>query len=206
MSENKDDKSPAHTGLLTPDWFHDFKNKDYDSTKRKVNDLSVTVNGLSLSIESIKFAFAGLAIGGTLAKVDFTLAKADEKGVSFMGRQVFTWPWARDTSARLERRYERASSRLERRQERAQVSTKSALKHPSIASAIQVEADRKALIKTYVKVRKIGREIDRIKIKADEKKRQAEKDLETANARLTNTRSAIAEARKATQAFSRALV
>ncbi|WP_414168739.1 hypothetical protein ACMATS_21375 [Streptoverticillium reticulum] len=71
-------------------WF--FSEGDWDTYKRKIN-------GLSVSVDYLKAGFGALALGFTPVKIDGALFKMDEKGISFGGVQNRTWPWAREGSS-----------------------------------------------------------------------------------------------------------
>lgn len=56
---------------------------------KKVNDLNFTV-------DYIKIGLAGVSLGLTVFKADATILKFDEKGATFLGRTIKTWPWAKE--------------------------------------------------------------------------------------------------------------
>ncbi|WP_216589646.1 hypothetical protein [Streptomyces brasiliscabiei] len=74
---------------------------------------SHSVTGLKADLEGAKAAIAGVALGLTLFKADFTAFKIDEKGISFLGRQKFIWPHARDDEERGDRKLEAKVLRAE---------------------------------------------------------------------------------------------
>ncbi|GAA0430164.1 hypothetical protein [Streptomyces luteireticuli] len=202
MSGTDDDKnSPAKTGNFTLDtlpYFGEFKKGEYDPLKKKVNDLSVTVNGLSIGVDSAKLAFGGVAGGATLMKADFTGFKVDEKGVSFMGNQLHTWPWARDKKTRLEERAIKSGDSLEQLRRQSELSTARARSKPeSTARRLKAEEDRKAFENAYLKARDIQRKLDQIKKDAAKKKEDAEKNLKSAKDRLHETAQTLAKVRRA---------
>jgi hypothetical protein len=69
--------------------------KEYMNTKTLAQMHSVSITGLKEDVDFLKFAFAGLSAGLTVAslglqvlKVDYSLFKIDEKGFSFRGRTL----------------------------------------------------------------------------------------------------------------------
>jgi hypothetical protein len=54
---------------------------------KKVNDLNVT-------LDYMKVGLAVASLGLTVFKADATILKFDEKGATFLGRTIKTWPWA----------------------------------------------------------------------------------------------------------------
>ncbi|MFI9580440.1 hypothetical protein ACIHCQ_00980 [Streptomyces sp. NPDC052236] len=65
---------------------------------KKVNDLNFTV-------DYIKIGLAGVALGITAVKIDFTLFKVDEKGISLFGKTFRTWPWAEEGGGKFWRKF-----------------------------------------------------------------------------------------------------
>lgn len=63
-------------------------------TKDEAKTLVMKVTALNHSLDYIKVGLAGLAVGLTVVKTDFTLFKVDEKGISWAGNTLKTWPWA----------------------------------------------------------------------------------------------------------------
>ncbi|MEU7280433.1 hypothetical protein AB0A69_16840 [Streptomyces sp. NPDC045431] len=90
--------------LGTPPWIDPNESLRY---KEMYRELSHTVNGLATSLAVIKFDVTALALGLTVVKADFTLFKVDEKGMTFRGKQIATFPWA-DQKKHLENRIEQA--------------------------------------------------------------------------------------------------
>ncbi|MCZ4117883.1 hypothetical protein [Streptomyces sp. H39-S7] len=71
-------------------------------TKDEVSAVKHKLNGISTTVDVLKFALAGISLGLTPVKIDFTGLKIDEKGVVLAGVQKFVWPYARDAKAKLE--------------------------------------------------------------------------------------------------------
>ncbi|MEU8889212.1 hypothetical protein [Streptomyces sp. NPDC048442] len=71
---------------------------------------------LNHSVTLIKYELAGLALGFTLIKADFTFLKADEKGITLRGRQLVTFPWA-DQKKALEERIKRVNEKVADKQD-----------------------------------------------------------------------------------------
>ncbi|MFE9116888.1 hypothetical protein [Streptomyces sp. NPDC007172] len=85
-----------------------FSQKDGDTVKQKIN-------GLSVGLDYTKVALAGLALGVTPVKIDWTLVKVDEKGVSILGVTRKEWPWIRaDTDF-----WKKAKDKLQGKKEKA---------------------------------------------------------------------------------------
>ncbi|MEV3992046.1 hypothetical protein AB0J57_24345 [Streptomyces sp. NPDC049837] len=81
--------------------------------KEMYRDLSHSVNAVATSLAGLKFDVTAIALGLTVVKADFTLFKVDEKGMTFRGKQIATFPWA-DQKKHLENRIEQAE-RTEKR-------------------------------------------------------------------------------------------
>ncbi|MET9429872.1 MULTISPECIES: hypothetical protein [unclassified Streptomyces] len=75
--------------------------------KEMYRDLSHSVNAVATSLAGLKFDVTAIALGLTVVKADFTLFKVDEKGMTFRGKQIATFPWA-DQKKHLENRIEQA--------------------------------------------------------------------------------------------------
>ncbi|MFD3412830.1 hypothetical protein [Streptomyces cyaneofuscatus] len=98
----------------------------YFWTKSEADTFKHKYNGLSTTVEYMKVALAGLSIGATVAKFDFTYLKVDEKGIVVGGVQKYTWPHARDDKGKAEAA-EKKLVRLTERAERADDGAKDAL-------------------------------------------------------------------------------
>ncbi|NWF26948.1 hypothetical protein HW130_11815 [Streptomyces sp. PKU-EA00015] len=90
----------------------------YFWTKGEADAFKHKLNGLSTTVDLLKVGVAGVALGFTPVKIDPTLFKVDEKGITWAGVQKWTWPHARDEKGRLEA----AEKRLDKIQKRADAS------------------------------------------------------------------------------------
>ncbi|MFJ1597744.1 hypothetical protein [Streptomyces sp. NPDC088261] len=86
---------------VKPPWIDDAVN--YKEMYRDINQ----------SINLMKLELVAFSAGLTLVKLDYSLFKADEKGFSFRGKQIFTYPWS-DQKKYLEEKIERNHRRNER--------------------------------------------------------------------------------------------
>ncbi|MEU3352669.1 hypothetical protein [Streptomyces sp. NPDC037389] len=210
MSE-EEKKQPADTAWYTAEYLFEpivgrFKREEYDHLKKKVNDLSLTVNGLSVGLDSAKLAFAGFSGGATLVKADFTGLKFDEKGMTFMGRQVTTWPWAKSEDERAQHRAERRVSTAENALTRAKAADRRARLNPGDAD-LQLRAKlardelnraRKDAGKALGDVRKIARA-------AEQKKADTKKSLKDAVTSYRNSTRELKQMERAAAGLSRTL-
>ncbi|WP_460068563.1 hypothetical protein [Streptomyces sp. YKOK-I1] len=64
--------------------------------KDEAKTLVMKVTAINHTVDYLKVGLAGLAVGLTLVKADFTLFKVDEKGVSWLGNTLYTFPWAKE--------------------------------------------------------------------------------------------------------------
>ncbi|WP_167157658.1 hypothetical protein [Streptomyces sp. MBT27] len=89
MSDDPTLRSSNYTGDLSKiyEWPRLWFSKgDGDAVKQKIN-------GLSIGLDYTKVALAGVALGVTPVKVDFTGFKLDEKGINILGVTRWEWPW-----------------------------------------------------------------------------------------------------------------
>ncbi|MFI7238084.1 hypothetical protein [Streptomyces cyaneofuscatus] len=91
---------------IRPFWIN---KKDIEHQKELYRDLHH-------SVTLIKYELGGLALGATLIKADFTLLKADEKGITLRGRQLVTFPWA-DRKKSLQERIDRLNAKVQEDQQ-----------------------------------------------------------------------------------------
>ncbi len=98
----------------------------YFWTKSEADTFKHKYNGLSTTVEYMKVAIAGLSVGATVAKFDFSLLKVDEKGIVIGGVQKYTWPHARDAKGKAEAA-EKKLTRLSDRADSANARAKQAL-------------------------------------------------------------------------------
>ncbi|MFG2178953.1 hypothetical protein ACGFLS_09555 [Streptomyces abikoensis] len=169
-----------------------------------VNDLSVSMTGLSASItgasagvDGAKLSFAGVTGGATLAKADFTGAKVDEKGVSFLGRQILTWPWAEDKGARLLRKAGKSSSEAEALATNARARLNEAPEYS--ISRIRAEQELKKAEKLRQRAGRAHTALIELARKSAQKKKDAELSLKEARKSYReagrNQRAAVKELR-----------
>ncbi|MGW7056814.1 hypothetical protein [Streptomyces sp. NPDC054887] len=93
--------APKEEAWIRPFWIN--KN-DIEHQKELYRDLQH-------SVTLIKYELGGLALGMTLVKADFSILKADEKGITLRGRQLVTFPWA-DKKKSLEERIKRVNKKI----------------------------------------------------------------------------------------------
>ncbi len=98
--------APKEEAWVQPFWIN---KKDIEHQKALYRDLQH-------SVTLIKYELGGLALGLTFVKADFTLLKADEKGITLRGRQVVTFPWA-DQKKSLQERIDRVNKKVSEDQE-----------------------------------------------------------------------------------------
>ncbi|GGR74839.1 MULTISPECIES: hypothetical protein [Streptomyces] len=91
---------------IRPFWIN---KKDIEHQKELYRDLQH-------SVTLIKYELGGLALGLTLVKADFTILKADEKGITLRGRQLVTFPWA-DPKKSLQERIDRLQAKVQEDQQ-----------------------------------------------------------------------------------------
>ncbi|MEU2513074.1 hypothetical protein [Streptomyces syringium] len=206
----KDDNTPTDPAFYTAEnllepIFGNFVKSEYDPLKKKVNDLSVTVNGLSVGVDSAKVAFAGFSGGGTLLKADFTGLKMDEKGITFMGRQLTTWSWAQSDSDRAESRASRAQTRLSNAQIAFNGSLANAQRSPTLINRLQLDHELKELEKArrdagraQIKIREIARD-------SAQKKKDSEANLKRASDAYKQVNKEISGLRRAVATLGREL-
>ncbi|GAA1521683.1 hypothetical protein GCM10009730_31800 [Streptomyces albidochromogenes] len=97
---------PKEEAWIRPFWIN---KQDIEHQKELYRDLQH-------SVTLIKYELGGLALGLTLVKADFSILKADEKGITFRGRQVVTFPWA-DKKKSLEERIRQVNKKISEDQE-----------------------------------------------------------------------------------------
>lgn len=64
--------------------------------KDEAKTLVMKVTAINHSLDYLKIGLAAVATGLTLVKVDFTLFKVDEKGISWLGGTLHQFPWANE--------------------------------------------------------------------------------------------------------------
>ncbi|MEU3610911.1 hypothetical protein ABZ725_01160 [Streptomyces sp. NPDC006872] len=160
-----------------------------------ITGLKGDVTGMQFALNIMKAEIAGLAIGVTAVKFDYTFFKVDEKGISWRGRQLVGWKYAdaaKSFSAKIERNQRalgKAQKKLETkldRFEKSQAKRKEALTdrdaakrrltsaqnraaaRPSVLNTSRVETAEKAL-------RKAEKALERFDKKHDKAKKKAEK-------------------------------
>ncbi|MGI5481264.1 hypothetical protein [Streptomyces lavendofoliae] len=88
-------------------------------TKDEADKVKHKLNGLSATVEGLKIAVGVVGLGFTPFKFDASVLKGDEKGIVFLGRQLVTFPWAKDKDEREDRKLVRLVDRAERAGDRA---------------------------------------------------------------------------------------
>ncbi|MFG3031092.1 hypothetical protein ACGFZJ_21540 [Streptomyces sp. NPDC048253] len=64
--------------------------------KDEAKTLVMKVTAINHTVDYLKIGLAAVATGLTLLKADFTIAKVDEKGISWLGNTLYTFPWAKE--------------------------------------------------------------------------------------------------------------
>ncbi|MBB5940078.1 hypothetical protein [Streptomyces zagrosensis] len=95
-----------------------WKGEQYDAHKKKLNGISTTVEGL-------KIGLAIVSTGLTVLKADLAIVKVDEKGVTFLGKQWWTWPHARNTGEKEAAAEKEFLKRVKKVQDTANEATRS---------------------------------------------------------------------------------
>ncbi|WP_141662846.1 hypothetical protein [Streptomyces sp. Wb2n-11] len=98
--------APKEEAWVRPFWMN----------KNDIEHQKALYRDLQHSVTLIKYELGGLALGLTFVKADFTLLKADEKGITLRGRQVVTFPWA-DQKKSLQERIDRVNKKVSEDQE-----------------------------------------------------------------------------------------
>ncbi|CAL9302722.1 hypothetical protein [Streptomyces sp. NPDC095602] len=88
-------------------------------TKSEADKVKHKLNGLSTTVEGLKIAVGVVGLGFTPFKFDASVLKGDEKGIVFLGRQLVTFPWAKDEAERQDKKLARLADRAERASDRA---------------------------------------------------------------------------------------
>ncbi|MGW0830790.1 hypothetical protein [Streptomyces prunicolor] len=68
---------------------------DIGIVKKEVKRFSDAVPGLKADIDGLKVALSAVAMSAQILKVDMSLWKIDEKGITFRGNQKMTWSWVK---------------------------------------------------------------------------------------------------------------
>lgn len=89
-------------------------------TKDQADKFKHKLNGLSTTVEGLKVAVGVVGLGFTPFKFDASVLKGDEKGIVFLGRQLVTFPWAKDEAERDDRKLIRLTERAERAERNAE--------------------------------------------------------------------------------------
>lgn len=84
--------------------------------KKDIEHQKTLYRDLQHSVTLLKYELGGLALGLTLVKADFTILKADEKGITLRGRQLVTFPWA-DQKKSLQERIDRLQAKVQEDQQ-----------------------------------------------------------------------------------------
>lgn len=87
--------------------------------KKTAIGLGHSVTGIKFDVEFLKASVTAMAVGFTVLKADFTVLKVDEKGMTFLGRQKYTWPWA-DKKKSLEERLQKTQDKALKSEESVQ--------------------------------------------------------------------------------------
>ncbi|MFF8830645.1 hypothetical protein [Streptomyces sp. NPDC015131] len=88
-------------------------------TKNEADTFKHKLNGLSTTVEGLKIAVGVVGLGFTPFKFDASVLKGDEKGIVFLGRQLVTFPWAKDKDEREDRKLVRLAERAEKAGDKA---------------------------------------------------------------------------------------
>lgn len=169
--------------------------KTTNQTSETVNHLSKTVNDISMSLttaslgaEGVKGTAGFLAGGATAAKVDFTGFKVDEKGVVLFGKQLHTWPWARDDKANFELAEKRASKQYKNVSEARSTAAKSiraARLNPGDTKAMEkAQRDLSAYRRALREAKPLFKEANELAKKMDQSKKEAESVRRTISASI----------------------
>ncbi|MEV0281403.1 hypothetical protein AB0I22_34175 [Streptomyces sp. NPDC050610] len=154
---------------------------DYDHLKKKVNDIAITVNGFSAGWDTAKLS-GGFAAGGlTGFKADFTGFKVDEKGMSFLGKQITTWPWAESKEVRGLRRAKRWSDAADEASVKARAADRRARLNPEDSDLqLRAKLTRGELDAARIEAGKALNDLRKITRAAEQKKDEAKKTLRDA--------------------------
>ncbi|MEU6348873.1 hypothetical protein ABZ896_06055 [Streptomyces sp. NPDC047072] len=68
---------------------------DMGVVKKEVKRFSDAVPGLKADIDGLKVALSAVTVSAQILKVDMSLWKIDEKGITFRGNQKVTWSWVK---------------------------------------------------------------------------------------------------------------
>ncbi|MEU9788868.1 hypothetical protein AB0H92_49380 [Streptomyces phaeochromogenes] len=123
-----------------------FVTKETQSIKKALTGISLTTTGLSHSMTGIKGDIDGLkaavslvAASAQVLKVDYSLWKIDEKGISFRGIQTTTW---KNVLAEEEKKAEKKKKDLDKDLEEKQEDLKKHLKTMFLAIEKKQDIDR----------------------------------------------------------------
>ncbi|MFI6334729.1 hypothetical protein [Streptomyces sp. NPDC050535] len=73
-----------------------FVRKETEGIKKSLTGFSHSMTGVKVDVEGLKFAVSLVAATAQFLKVDYSLWKIDEKGVTFRGVQKVTWKNVKD--------------------------------------------------------------------------------------------------------------
>ncbi|MFD7339280.1 hypothetical protein ACFV98_25185 [Streptomyces violascens] len=197
---SNDEHSLTPTDL--PDWLNDPARMFF--TRSEADQVKAKLNGLSVGVDYMKVAVGGLALGFTPVKIDAALLKIDEKGIVWTGRQLWTWPHARDADKRRDRAANRQHKKVLKREQKVN----------SALSPFEVSPSAKRKAEAQMKkFRKERDELSKILLAMHNdasKANKAKKDAETARATVKNSYAEIikrqSEMENQLKALDRALV
>ncbi|MFI9588051.1 hypothetical protein ACIHCQ_41140 [Streptomyces sp. NPDC052236] len=67
-------------------------------THAETKDIKKSLTGINHTLDGLKLGLALVAATAQIIKVDLSVWKIDEKGISIGGIQTRTWPWAKEES------------------------------------------------------------------------------------------------------------
>lgn len=158
-----------------------IEKSEYKRAQEKAFGASSTITGIKGDLTLMKGEIAGLALGMTAVKVDFTLLKVDEKGVSWRGRQLVGFKFADEAKSfqaameRKQRKLGRAQQKIQRRLDKfetAQLRRSEALTRNAGASQELSAAQRRVRGANFT-----AADIDRF-LEAERAAKRAENELE----------------------------